>query len=77
MSFLAVSSAITLDAQALGISAEDGFAVAVYASAIDEGANELLQGTVGVTFAETASSVLSVGVSLLVSFAAGEAMLSL
>ena len=57
MSFKSVKGNTTFDATKLGLNGDDGFSVAMYVPAINETANEILYGSIGVYFAEGASTL--------------------
>ena len=48
MSFLGVTGNTTFNADDLGMTSRDGYSVAVYVSAVNETANELLYGSLNV-----------------------------
>ena len=55
MSFKGVQGNTTFNAANLGLNSTDGYSVAIYLSAIDEPANELKYGSLGIYFAEGAA----------------------
>ena len=52
MSLLSVNGTTTLDADELGLTSDEGYAFAVYVSAVNETANELLNASLQVSFKE-------------------------
>lgn len=58
MSFKNVTSALTLNSYEIGLKSDEGYSVAVYVSAINEGKNELLPGSLGISFVEKNSVAL-------------------
>ena len=58
MSFTSIKGNTTFDAKKLGLTGDDGFSVAMYVPAMNETANEVLYGSIGVYFAEGASTLV-------------------
>ena len=59
-----ISSNITLNAAELGLKTDAGYSVAIYCNAINETANEILQGSINLFISESAS-VLSLATSII------------
>jgi len=57
MSFKNVTANTTFNADNLGLTGSDGYSIAVYVSAVDEPANELLYGSLNVFFHESAKAL--------------------
>ena len=56
ISFLGVTGKTTILTDDLGLTNDNGYAVAIYVAAVDEGANELLDATVDISFHEKDSA---------------------
>lgn len=59
MSFLGVTGNTTFNADDLGLTNDDGYSIAIYVSAVNETANELLGGSLKLFFTEGASSLIT------------------
>ena len=59
MSFLGVTGNTTFNADNLGLTNDDGYSVAIYVSAVNETANQLLGGSLKLWFTEGASSLIT------------------
>jgi len=58
MNFLGVTGNTTFNADNLGLTGPDGYSVAVYVNAVDEPANELLFGSLGIFLSEGAATLV-------------------
>ena len=58
MSFLGVTGNTTFNADNLGLTGPNGYSVAVYVNAVDEPANELLNGSLGIFLSEGAAALV-------------------
>ena len=56
MSFLSVNGTTILDADELGLTSDEGYSFAVYVSAVNETANELLNASLKIVFTEDAAT---------------------
>ena len=59
MSFKGVTGNTTFNADNLGLTSSNGYSVAVYVSAVNETANQLLYGKMNVFFSEKATALVS------------------
>ena len=77
MNLLGVNGTTTLDADELGLTSDEGYSFAVYVSAVDEIANELLNASLQVSFKERDASMMLLTTTLVLTLSTHAALLLL